>query len=825
MIGAATEPCFHCGGETPPEAPYAVQVDGRTCVVCCPGCQAAAQLVLSEGLGRFYQFRTGVGGTPDTAPQNWPVFDREASLRRYTHELPGGEREVSMQLEGLHCAACAWLIENSLRRLDGVREVQVIPGASRAQIRFDARRSPLSVILARIHALGYIAKPMSFTAADSLAGTERRLALQRLAVAGFGMMQVMTFAVSLYAGAMQGMHAEIARLLRMVSLIVATPVVLFAAQPFFAAAWRSLRAGTLGMDVPVATSIGAAYLWSVGATLLGHGPVYFDSAVMFTFFLLLGRYVEMSLRHRSGTQQHALARLLPDSVLRIDGERAERVTPEELHAGDLLRVLPGERIAADGVVETGSSEVDESLLTGESMPCLREPGQSLNAGTLNVNGVLEMRVARVGQDTSLCAVARLLDRAQASRPPIAEQADRFAAWFVGAVLLLAAATGMYWLQVEPARAFPTVLAVLVVTCPCALSLATPAALAAASSRLARLGLLVTNGRALERLAVADRIVFDKTGTLTRGQPRIVDVRLLDAHVSRNRCLAIAAALERFSAHPIAQAFAAITPAVGASEARTAVGRGVEAMLEGVRYRIGTLDYVRELSGAGSDGEPDPSQDRHTLIALGDDQGVLAEFALADGLREDARATLELLRSQGLTTLIASGDRDSAVAAASSSLGGVRAFSRLDAGAKVALVRELQAAGHRVAMVGDGVNDAPVMAAADVSIALGGGTDLAKVSADIVLLGQRLAAIPLGIECARRARRIVRENLCWAALYNATAVPLAASGLLQPWMAAIGMSASSLLVVLNAMRLLKARRVVAGATAPPLVEAPVGSVPA
>jgi len=792
--------CFHCGSPVATGSSHEVLFDGQPRPVCCAGCEAAARLVLSQGLGRFYEFRSGESTPPELTGRDWSAFDREAALRLYTQLGADGNRAVSLQLEGLRCAACTWLIENSLRRLGGVLDVQVNPAAGRAELRFDPRRVNLGQVLERLAALGYSARPLSFTPADADADgeAERRVSLQRLAVAGLGMMQVMTFAISLYAGALQGMDARITDLMRLVSLLVATPVVLYAAQPFFTSAWRTLRAGTLGMDVPVATSIGAAYLWSVWSTLIGHGAVYFDSAVMFTFFLLVGRHIEMSLRHRAGSRQHALARLLPDSVLRLVGARTERVAPAEIVAGDRIRILPGERVAADGVVKSGISEVDESLLTGESMPRLRSPGALLTAGTLNLSGVLEMEVTRVGPESTLAAISRLLTRAQASRPQIADQADRVAAWFVGVVLLLAAAVAWYWLRVDAARAFPTVLAVLVVTCPCALSLATPAALAAATARLAGAGLLVARARALEALAAVDCVLFDKTGTLTRGQFRLEHERILTDRCDHARCLGLAAALERLSTHPIASAFASIEPAAGVSSVETAVGRGVSGRIDGVRYRIGRPDYALEgCSDVGMDSEA-----LQTTVVLADTAGALATFAFTDELRPDAGTSLERLRALGLTPLIASGDRSAVVATVASRLGEPIARGALDAASKVDWVHSLQRQGHRVATVGDGVNDAPVLAASDVSIAIGSGTDLARVSADLVLLGERLEPVVCAIATARRTRRVIRQNLAWAAVYNATAVPLAALGWLQPWMAALGMSLSSLLVVLNAMRLLR-----------------------
>lgn len=821
MDAPAIQHCFHCGSAVRPGSCMALVVDGISRPLCCAGCEAAAQLILSQGLERYYQFRSAIGPIPELVQPTWSVFDREAAVREYTYLRPDGERELSLHIEGMHCAACAWLLENSLSQLDGLTDIHVNPASARAQVRFEPGRVALSRVLERIHALGYVPKPLSICAADRDGGSERRLALKRLAVAGLGMMQVMTYAVSLYAGAMQTMAPDLTQLFRFVSLLVATPVVLYAAQPFFIAAWRSVRVRAPGMDVPVAMSIGAAYLWSVCSTLRGRGAVYFDSAVMFTFFLLLGRYAEMSLRHRSGLHQDALARLLPDSALRLVAGDVERVTPQELDVGDRVRVLPGERIPADGEIQNGSSEVDESMLTGESAARLRVRGDVLIAGTLNLSGAIEMRVTRVGQDSTLAAISRLLERASGSRPRIADVADRVAAWFVVALLLLAGLVGAYWLHADPARAFPIVLALLVVTCPCALSLATPAALAAATMRLARCGLLVARGRALERLARADRIVFDKTGTLTRGQPRLDQVRVLSARIGRERCLAIAAALERHSAHPIARAFAALDPALQVERVQSAAGQGLEARVDGIRYRIGRQEYALQICAPAFRHAVAPGDEAHITIVLGDSCGPLAAFDISDSLRADAHHTLRRLQGLGLEPLIASGDRGRVVAAVARRLGGVSARGDLSAADKLGLVHAMQAHGHQVVMVGDGVNDAPVLAAADVSVAIASGTELAKVSADLVLLGDGLAALVSAVESARLTRRIIRQNLVWAVFYNATAVPLAALGWLQPWMAAIGMSASSLLVVLNAMRLLTAggpvtRGDAVAATAPPVV---------
>ena len=793
--------CFHCGAPLNAAHSDAIVIDGERKPVCCAGCAAAAGAILAQGLGRFYQFRNPPLTAPVPAGRDWTVFDRAAALARYTHVRADGSRELGVQLDGLHCAACVWLIENSLQRHKGILAVNVNLGEERAQIRYDPEQLPLSRVLRRLEQIGYRPQPISYLSGAAAQRDERRVELQRLAVAGFGMMQVMSFAAALYAGAMDGIAPDLERLLRYVSMLVATPVVLYSAQPFFVAAWHTLRARSLGMDVPVALSIGIAYLWSVWATLIDHGKVYFDSAVMFTFLLLLGRYVERSLRHRASLRIESLHRLLPESVLRITAADAERVTADELQAGDRIRVLTGERVPADGPVLTGLAEIDEALLTGEATPRVCRPGDQLAAGTINVNGTVEMHVARVGQDSTLAAVARLVDRAQAVRPPIAELADRVAGRFVGVIVLLALGAGLYWWHRDPTQALSIALTVLVVTCPCALSLATPAALAATTTRLSRAGLLVARSRGLERLARVDTVIFDKTGTLTRGQPRIERIELLQSQLGQEQCLAIATALEAYSTHPVARAFGEHRGPLRATDVITVPARGIEGEIGGIRYRIGQPEYVQEGLESAQRSLTVNAEDGHSVVMLGDRARVLAAFLLADALRPDVVHTVRRLQELGLTVQIASGDRDSVVQRCARTLHTSQARGAMSAADKLKLLRGLQARGHRILAVGDGINDAAVLAAADASIAVGSGADLAQVNADMVLMGEGLAVLPESVVATRRMLRIMGQNLVWAALYNFAAVPLALSGWLQPWMAAVGMSLSSLLVVLNALRLL------------------------
>ena len=802
--------CFHCGEVLTGTEPWFVTIEDAPHRVCCPGCKAVAELIADTGLADFYRFRTlpanrPKGGVAAEAPdQPWRPFDRPDMLDAVSAPTDDGLRTCTMLVEGVRCAACGWLIERSLEQVPGVREIRVNPATARARLVWEPGVLPLSGALGVLSRLGYQPHPGSAGAAD-MALRERRGALRRLGVAGIGMMQVMMYAVAMYVGAFQDMDAGLENLFRWVSLLVATPVALYSGRPFFTGAWRDIRAGRPGMDVPVALAVGAAWTASVLHTLSGHGEVYFDSVTMFVFFLSLARYLEMSARHRAGDTQEALARLLPEAARRRGPDGAwESVALRELRPGDIVSVRHGETLPADGRLSADGARLDESMLTGESRPRLRQAGDSALAGSVNLGDPVEFEVERTGADTLVSAIGRLLDRAQAERTPIAATADRIARWFVVGVLSAAALTWFAWNAIDPSRAFEITLAVLVVTCPCALSIATPAALTAATGYLARHGLLVTRAGAIERLAHVERVIFDKTGTLTLGQPRITDVETR-GELDAEGALGIAAALEAESEHPIARAFAIAQARGEATDVQVSPGLGIEGRVAGRRWRLGRPDWVTNLAGASISEDTDACGDTNdakeqTVVWLASGDGLAARFSLADRLRAGARADVAGLLELGIAAEIASGDSADAVAPMAAAVGIRQWRAGMTPEDKLALLRERQGGGAAVAMIGDGVNDAPVLAGADVSVAMAGGTPLAQTSADMVLLGAALHPLGEGIQHARRTLRIVRQNLVWAASYNAVALPLAATGFIAPWMAAIGMSASSLLVVLNALRL-------------------------
>ncbi len=792
--------CFHCGLPVPKGSRYHVHILDEERDMCCPGCEAVAKAIVGGGLSDFYKHRTTNSATPQTADTDildeLSLYDRPELQRSFVHSDETDIKQASLILEGIVCAACVWLNERHVGSLPGVINFSVNYATHRAQLKWDDSQVHLSDVLREISAIGYIAHPFDPGRQEQLYKKERAQALKRLAVAGLGTMQVMMLAVALYAGEAEGMADNMKQFFRWMSLFITLPVILYSARPFFTSALGDLRRRRLGMDVPVSLAIGGAFVASVYATMTHGGEVYFDSVTMFTFFLLSGRFLEMGARQRAGQAAEELVKLLPTMATRMTDDGEEVIPVSDLQHGDRIRVRPGDSIPVDGRVMAGQSSVDESLLTGESLPLAKGQGDEVTAGTVNVESPLEIAVEKIGEETVLAAIRRLLDRAQSEKPGIALLADKVAGYFVGGLLLVAISVGSFWYVVDSERAFWIVLSVLVVTCPCALSLATPAVMTAATGSLTRLGVLTTRGHALETLAQATHIVFDKTGTLTSGQLSLAKVQVL-AEVDEQQCLSIAAALEQASEHPVARLLVAqVDKPLQVNDLIAVPGQGIEGQVEGKHYRIGRTSYA--LGGSEHSLEVS-SQYSHAVLATAEGK-PLAEFIFTDQLRVDARQSIELLKNAGLDVTILSGDQAGAVAQIATELGIVHYQFGLSPEGKLAAIKTMQAEGAVVAMIGDGVNDAPVLAGAEVSVAMGSGTQLAQASSDMVLLSGQLTHLADALKVARKARMIVRQNLSWAIGYNLVALPLAASGYIAPWMAAIGMSASSLLVVLNALRL-------------------------
>lgn len=760
---------------------------------------------MQNGLQDYYSYRTEL---PKTAEELVPeelrqlaLYDHPEVQKSFVFDSNDEVKQASLILEGITCAACIWLNERHLKQLPGIREVALNYASHRARISWDEREIKLSQILAEIRKLGYHAHPFSAQQQEALRQQQRKADFRRLAVAGLSAGQVMMIAVALYAGPAQGLEPGTAQLLRWFSLVLSIPAMFYAAWPFYRAAWRGIVNRRIGMDVPIVLGLLTGFAGSIWATLHGAGVVYYDTLTMLIFFLLATRFLERNAREKSVEAAENLLRLVPAMATRIQADQQQELVPlVEIAADDLIIARPGETIAADGIVEQGESSADESLLTGESHPLPKSVGSRVYAGSINYESPLIIRVIGVGEQTMLAGISRLLDRAQAEKPRLAQVADQVAAYFTSVLLLAVAVIGLVWWQIEPQRTLEIILTVLVVSCPCALSLAAPAAFAAAGSHLVKRGVLLTRGHALETLARVTHFVFDKTGTLTIGRPVLLKTIAL-ADIDAAECLKLAASLEQASEHPLARSFIEATQGqllYAVADAGNLPGKGVVGMVAGRSYSLGNASLNAQLFPYQLDAADYPPG--ATIVWLSDARCALAAFVLADSARPQSAELVNRLQQQGISVSILSGDSEQAVAHFAQILGIQNWQAGLTPEQKLSALQALQQKGEIVAMVGDGINDAPVLAGAQVSIAMGSGTQMARATGDVVLLTENLLEIEHAVITSRFGISVIRQNFAWALAYNLVALPFAAAGFISPWLAALGMSVSSLVVVLNALRL-------------------------
>jgi Cu2+-exporting ATPase len=799
--------CFHCGLPVPAASNWQVKIDDVKQAMCCPGCEAVAQTIVDNNLTSYYRDRLSFSDKPtELIPDALRLYDTQEQLAQFETDTEG-KLQGTFSIEGIRCGACVWLIEKHVAKIVGVQATNVNLSTEKLHVMWDGEQCKPSDIVKAVRELGYAAYPFDPLRHGEIIRKNAKTLFRQLFIAGLSMMQVMMYAVPVYLADADTMDKDMEGLMRWASLFLTLPAVLYSAQPFFKNAWANIKHRALGMDVPVALGIAAAFIGSVFSTVTGHGDVYFDSVTMFIFLLLCSRYLELIARRRAASTLETMQHTLPSAAWLCQDYPESRephcVPAAQLRVGQVILVKPGEAIPADSVIVEGNTSVDLSLLTGESQPQKKIMGERLPGGAVNVSQAILLRVEKLAKDSTLHALIRLIEQAGVGKPKIAQWADRVAAWFVSTLLIFACAVLIFWGWVDPVRAWPIAIAVLVVSCPCALSLATPSALAAATDALLRQGVLIMQPHVLETLHRATHIVFDKTGTLTEGQPKLEDISLM-GDKNRTEVLQLAAAIEEGSAHPVAamliqaaQQSEQVLSLLNLEDIESYAGQGLACKVDGVLHRIGNAKFITEIAGTipATLDEID-----HACVYLGNTSGWLARFTFNDALRSDAQAVIDYFQAQHKTVILLSGDAEHVVKKTARQCGIAIARGGVLPAEKLAYVKNLQAQGALVTMVGDGMNDAAVLHAADVSFAMGSGAALAQSHADAVLMTARLSALRDTAETAAQTMRVIRQNLSWATLYNLVAIPAAAWGLLSPWMAGVGMSISSALVVGNALRL-------------------------
>ena len=798
--------CFHCGDPIPENLNLIVQIDNQAQAMCCFGCEAVAKQLIEFGLTDYYRHRTSLAQKPELLiPESLKklnAFNNPKIQAEFVSVDNNSIKEAKLIIEGISCPACVWLIESRISSIPGVKQASVNYSTQRCRINWQENDVSLSDILSAITQLGYNALPYNHKRRELLFENERKSQLLRLSIAGLFGMQVMMIAIALYFGEATGIEEHYRIFFHWISLLLVLPVLLFSGRPLFAGAFRDIKNKRLGMDVPIALGLSIAFCSSILATLQQNGHVYYDSIVMFIFFILGGRYFEFMSRKKSTAYLDKTSSILPLYATRInDNGENESIELNKLSISDKILVKPGEVIAVDGVVYEGHSSVNESIITGESLPITKHSGMNVLGGSTNNESPLYIKVKNIGEKTVLSNISRIIDKASSNKPATVLLANKIVSVFISAVLLIACLVAIYWYHVDQSQWLTITIAILVVSCPCALSLATPTAMSSAASTLIQNGIALINNDAIENIEESNCFVFDKTGTLTKGELQLKHIDVFHSGFSEKKVLEIASALESASEHPVAKAIINAAKNIKMKEAnniKNYPGLGISGVID-EEWFIGTEQFISEHCSEKINTQQTPDNSLRKIF-LANSSSVISTLYFEDELRDTSSNLITYLKEQGKKIILMSGDHEAIVKQVANELGIDEYQSELKPEDKLNNIAKLQQQGNKVCMVGDGINDAPAFAQTNVSIAMAEASDITRLNADMLLLNNKIDTLKTMLKITHKTNHTIRINFIWALAYNLTALPFAMMGYIAPWMAALGMSLSSLIVVINARRI-------------------------
>ncbi len=799
-------PCFHCGEAIPDNLNLLVEINNKAEAMCCYGCEAVARQLVEFGLTDYYRHRTNLPETPqELVPEELKklsVFDDPQVQSEFVSSDTEHNKEVKLIIEGISCPACTWLIESRLTKLHGIKQVSLNYSTQRCRVVWQEDEVTLSKILESISQLGYSALPYNHKQRELLYENERKSQLLRLGIAGLFGMQVMMIAIALYFGDASGIEDQYRIFFNWVSLLLTLPVLMFSGKPLFSGALRDLRNKRLGMDVPITLGLSIAFFGSLWSILQQNGHVYFDSIVMFIFFILGGRYLEFMSRKKSTAYLDKTTSILPPYATRINNnDEQEVIKLSKIAVSDHVLVKPGEVIPIDGVIYQGHSSVDESIVTGESLPIEKKVGSKVIGGSTNNESPLYIRVESIGERTLLSNIARIIDKASRNKPATILLANKIVSIFIAFVILIAFVVGFYWYSIDPAQWLTITISVLVVSCPCALSLATPTALSSAATALMQNGVALLNNDSIEKITKSNCFVFDKTGTLTKGKLKLEHVKVFNEDFSEEKVLKIASALESASEHPLAKAICDASnndKPCEVTNIKNFPGQGISGFINETWF-IGTEPFVK-ANISENNFQENSSDLSLRKVYLANTDAVIAILYFTDELRKESADLIIYLTEKKKKIILMSGDHHSIVKQLADTLGINEFEAPLRPENKHENINKLQKDGFHVCMIGDGINDAPAFAQSDVAIAMTEASDITKLNADMLLLNNNIGTLKTMLQIAGKTNRTVKINFAWALAYNLTALPFAILGYITPWMAALGMSLSSLIIVINASKI-------------------------